>query len=95
MGDMGDDFRAWKQARIQKRADNRSGGAALLREHGVDFEDRNDGAHLLVSHEGRTIDFWPGTGRWIDRVPCINGRGVARLLRYIGKTVPPDSRVKP
>jgi hypothetical protein len=87
MADMGDDFRAWKQAKVEKRASNRLGGAALLTKHGIAFDTRNDGAHLLVRHEGRTIDFWPGTGRWIDRAhpfSCINGRGVFRLLKHMG-----------
>lgn len=88
MGDMGDDFRALRQASQEKRAGNRQTGADLLRSMGVSFEERNYGAHLLVHHEGRKIDFWPGTGRWIDRAhpfSCINGRGVKQLLKHIGK----------
>lgn len=79
MGDMGDDFRTWKQARIQKRADNRKNGAKYLADMGVSFEAKNDGAHLIVQHNGKTADYWPGTGKFKVREGKWD-RGVTNLM---------------
>jgi hypothetical protein len=89
MGDMGDEFRAMKDEGQQRRRDNRDDSAELLRERGIVFEARNNGAHLMVTHAGKTVDFWPGTGKWIDRVappnrPAPKGRGVFKLLKHLG-----------
>lgn len=82
MGDMGDDFRAWKQERVAKRASQRENGAKLLREAGIAFEEKNIGAHLIVSHAGKVIDYWPGTGKWKIRDGKL-GRGVFPLLKAL------------
>lgn len=88
MSDMGDDFRAMRQASQEKRAGNRLASTDILKSLGIEFKVSNSGTHLMVRHEGRTIDFWPGTGKWIDRAhpfSSITGRGVHRLLKHIGK----------
>lgn len=79
MGDMGDDFRAWKQARIEKRAANRDAGAKYLADMGILFTACNDGAHLIVTHMGKTADYWPGTGKFKVREGKW-GRGVTNLV---------------
>ena len=69
----------------QRRATNRERSCAMLRYLGVQFEAKNDGAHLIVRHEGQTVDFWPGTGKFIPRKPgSRHGRGVFNLLKYLG-----------
>ena len=88
MSDTGEVFKAMREASQEKRAFNRLRSADLLRSRGVEFKTSNYGSHLLVSHEGRVIDFWPGTGLWIDRshpFSAIKGRGVRRLLAHMGK----------
>jgi hypothetical protein len=52
----------------------------LLRDRDIPFVVKNGGAHIIVN--GR-IDFWPGTGLWIER-GGPRGRGVKDLLRHIG-----------
>lgn len=88
MSDMGEDFRAMREHGQQRRAANREDSPALLRQHGVTFDSRNNGAHLIVKHAGKTVDFWPGTGKWIDRFApsgrAPNGRGVFKLLKHLG-----------
>jgi hypothetical protein len=64
----------------QKTAHNRKASAEYLNRFGISFEERNGGAHLIVSHGPRTVDFWPGTGLWIVRVFCRHGRGVRNLV---------------
>lgn len=81
MSDMGDLYRAWRQAKQEKRASNRRESARILRENGVQFSSYNGGAHLVVfGPYQRTADFWPGTGKFIFRGGGKRGRGVRRLL---------------
>ncbi|MDN7481889.1 hypothetical protein QZM38_13750 [Burkholderia orbicola] len=70
----------------QRRARNREQSNLLLRENGYDFDERNGAAHLIVRTARGTIDFWPGTGKWITRFE-INGlqvedRGVFNLMKF-------------
>ena len=81
MGDMGDDFRAMKAHSQEKRARNREYGAKALREAGVPFESKNDGAHLIVKS---AINYWPGTGLWSERSGSAKGRGIKSLLKHVG-----------
>ena len=67
--------------------DARIDSARILREHDVGFVARNGGAHLWVRG---TVDFWPGTGKWIVRKTNEKGRGVFGLLRHLG--VPTKAR---
>lgn len=88
MGDMGDYWRdvtpALKERSQQKRASNRENGAARLTAAGIQFESKNDGAHLIVRTNDHVIDYWPGTGKWITRGRAPKtGRGIARLLKHI------------
>lgn len=66
-----------------KRASNRQSSAELLRARGIEFDERNNGAHFVVRHNGKTIQFWPGTGLWHDTTKpgqFYEGRGVRKLL---------------
>lgn len=68
----------------QRRADNRENSARILAENGVKFDVKNSGAHLVVMSEAITVDFWPGTGKWIVRKSGKTGRGVFNLLKLAG-----------
>lgn len=72
-----------KQQSIDRRASNRENSAQVLTDHGVSFDSRNDGAHLIVTHAGRVFDFWPGTGLFKDR-QGKQGRGVFGMLKALG-----------
>ena len=68
----------------EKTARNRESSARLLRDRGIAFTAHNRGAHLVVTHAGRTADFWPGTGKWIFRgMPGYEGRGVRNLVEKL------------
>lgn len=82
MGDMGDIFRAMNNHSKQKRASNRENSALYLEEHGIPFESKNKGAHLVVEGNTCFIDFWPGTGKWISR-DGVKGFGVRNLVKHI------------
>lgn len=83
---MSDDAVMWaeyREARQQKRADNRVRSTKILVEEGIEFESKNDGAHLIVTSDGDTYDFWPGTGKWKRRGTRLFLRGIKGLLKEI------------
>ena len=51
---------SWKVESEARRADNREKSAVILADRGIQFETKNMGAHLIVSHDGKVADFWPG-----------------------------------
>lgn len=85
MSEAAEIFPDMKAESQQRRANNRQRSCSMLRFLGVDFEVKNDGAHLIVRHEGKTVDFWPGTGKYIPRAPgSKHGRGVFNMLKLLG-----------
>ena len=73
-------FKALKQHSQERRANNRDQSARLLQEAGIEFQERNAGAHLVCHIHGTIYDFWPGTGLFINRTTQRRGRGVRHLL---------------
>lgn len=63
-----------------RRAANRDHGARRLDQAEVAYETKNDGAHLIVSHCGIVVDYWPGTGLWRVRSTGESQRGIGSLL---------------
>lgn len=86
---MGELFADWNRAKQAKRAANRVSSADYLRQRGVSFEERNNGAHLIVCCAAGEIDFWPGTGLWIARWSGERGRGVGKLSTKVVEKSPP------
>lgn len=72
-----------------KRAENREKSAEVLRSHGVKFESKNNGAHLIVAVGQQVADLWPGTGKWKIRGAAEFRRGVFKLLIALGVKVKP------
>lgn len=70
----------FRQESIERRATNREASIKLLTTYGVEFERKNGDVHLIVRHDGRVIDFWPSTGKFIERKNGRTGRGVFNLL---------------
>lgn len=67
-----------------KTAHNRASSASVLTEGGIIFDEKNNGAHLIVRHNHVIVDFWPGTGLWIARKNTRQrGRGVFNLIRFL------------
>lgn len=91
-GDMGELFNAARADGQLRRARNRATSAGVLRERGIPFEVKNEGAHLIVRYRDSVADLWPGTGKYRVRKPGGKGeryrRGVFNLLRDIGYKEP-------
>jgi len=83
MGDMGEVFREMTRYKKAKRKSNTCSSTKVLQDQGVDFESKNNGAHLIVRRLDKVIDFWPSTGIWIDRATKTKKRGVFELLKYL------------
>lgn len=81
--DMAFIWRAQKEASQQKRAENRENSASILKENGIEFTEHNLGAHLVVKASAKTVDFWPGTGKWIVRGGGKTSRGVYNLIKLL------------
>lgn len=97
MSEIGDDFKALREHSRAKKQANQKGSTDALESYGVAFTKHNGGVHLIVRHEGRTIDFWPSTGKWRERMDGTaegsflmtnaakrEGRGVFKLLKALG-----------
>lgn len=87
MGTIGDywrDSRERAEKQMEKQAHNRASSMHMLKKAGIGFE-RVDyaGKHLVVSHNGRTFDFWPGTGKWTERGTGKSSRGVRELIEEL------------
>lgn len=77
-------WRLYKQRSQEKRERNRNSSPAILKAEGISFEEKNNGVHLVVKHNGHTVDFWPGTGKWIKRgTNNVKGRGVRKLIEHL------------
>ena len=83
MSEIGDVFSALKDKNKKKKIDNAAKSKELLISHGVNFEEKNFGNHLIINHGGKVVGFWPSTGRYIAH-GGIKGRGVFNLLKLIG-----------
>lgn len=83
MSDCIEIFQAMNEASKDRRAHNREQSAQLLKEKGIQFDDCNRGAHLIVYGTNHMVDFWPGTGKWIVRKMDRSGRGVLNLIKAI------------
>lgn len=80
----------WNKAREEsqlRRLGNRNKSAGLLNEYGIRFIEKNGGAHLIIRHQRYTVDFWPGTGRYIFRPDGTAKFGVFNLLKDLGITL--------
>lgn len=91
MGDEGDYWRDVKpimlEASKKKRASNREYAQRELLCRGIPFEAKNNDAHLIVQGVNSTIDFWPGTGKYIVRADGKTGRGIRKVLRLCKKKI--------
>lgn len=83
--DMGEFWRGVKEQSQQKRATNREDSAQMLKAAGVEFQDHNLGAHLIVTAPNTLVDFWPGTGLWTPRSTKKSKRGVRSLIAFCRK----------
>ena len=80
MSDIGDDFKALREANSKKKKANLHYSTELLISKKIEFESKNYGVHLIVTGSDGLIDFWPSTGKFKVR-GGRTGRGVVNLIK--------------
>lgn len=83
MSENSDISQMWKDHKEysqNKRADNRIKAQETLAEHGINFQVKNFGAHLIVTGKDGVYDFWPGTGLYMLRNTSKKERGIFNLI---------------
>lgn len=83
MSEIGDAFKAIKERNKLKKLSNMEYSTELLKSLGIEFESKNNGVHLIVSHNGLIADFWPSTGKYSLRDGRYK-RGVKSLVSDLG-----------
>ena len=84
MGDVGEDYKALKERSKKKKLSNVEFSTMALIERGYYVDIKNNGVHLIVTWNDKTVDFWPSTGKWIVRGGKTS-RGVNRLMKELDK----------
>ena len=74
-------WREHKEAGQKKRRDNKKASTQVLIDKHIDFESKNFGVHIIVSNKNGFIDYWPSTGKFIQRFNNKSGRGINNLLK--------------
>lgn len=82
MGEMIENFKILKEIDKTERSSRREQAPAILKNHDIFFESKNNGAHFIVEGKNCLIDFWPGTGKWISR-KGKRGFGLVELIKFI------------
>jgi len=85
MSEIGETFKIIKEERRKKKESNINYSTKLILSKGYDVAIKNGGVHLIVKHNGITVDFWPSTGKWCDRKTGVYSRGVNRLIKFLDK----------
>ena len=79
MGDVGDDYRAFKEAKKelnQKRLVETMAEIELL---GLKYTSKNHGSHLIIGD----YNFWPSSGKFQNRKTSKMGQGFYNLLKKL------------
>jgi len=84
MSEIGDVFKAIKEKKKGKKLSNIEHSTMLLIDKGFDVDIRNNGVHLIVDWNDKTVDFWPSTGKWMVRGGKTS-RGVKGLIKELEK----------
>ena len=77
-------WRDYREARQEKKRENKKFSTDLLRRHNIPFKSYNGGVHLVIEGKAGPIDFWPSTGLFKHRCNGFKRRGIARLLHDLG-----------
>ena len=66
MGDMGDDFRAWREHKQKRKGISLQKNMDFLNSIEADYEVFNNGYQLnFILADGNTVSFYPSTNKWV------------------------------
>ncbi len=81
MSDIGEIFSFLKEENKKKKVLNHKNSIKILEGKGIYFTKLSE-YHYRVGE----YDFWPSTGKFLNRKTGTTGRGVFNLLKKLGKT---------
>jgi len=82
MARAGADWKTPSQRQKKKTALRRREYALeFLVRHAIEYVEMNGGDHLRCTRDGKTADYWPGSGR-VWSAEGADGRGLDYLLEY-------------
>ena len=79
MSEIGELFTALREQRRIKKLSNLEQSTNILKEKNINFVSRNNGIHLIVGN----FDFYPSTGKFINRISKKDGRGIFNLIKKL------------
>ena len=84
MGDVIDFYRDTKEIRLEasreRKERNLNYAKIYLTKNNIPYEVMSNGIHFVVDSR---IDFWPTTGKWIERKSKRKGRGITSLIDIV------------
>jgi hypothetical protein len=80
MSEIGEMWAAVKAQQREEKAVRRAESAAALERAGYSFSEHNNGLHLIIYRPYGTFDFWPSTGKWMQRGTKVKRHGLVHLL---------------
>lgn len=80
MSELGDIFNGWKEEKQKKRASNLVNSLELLNEHGIEPQ-KLSSSHFRIGE----FDFWPSTGKYLNRKTGRYSRGVRNLIKALSE----------
>ena len=78
--EMGEIYYAMRKAKQERKQANKANGTEKIKRSGYSFVTHNDGLHIVIENR---VDYWPSTGKFIDRQTKRKGRGILPLLKYL------------
>jgi len=79
MSEIGELFSSLKEERRIKKLSNLEQSTNTLKERNISFISKNNGIHLIVGN----FDFYPSTGKFINRITKKDGRGIFNLIKKL------------
>lgn len=76
--DLSEDYRAWNEAKRDKRSLNLESSIRILQTEGIAFKQLSD-THFRIGE----FDFWPSTGLFLNRKTKKRGRGIFSLVTKV------------
>tara|TARA_R110000868_G_scaffold104700_1_gene288608 strand:- start:2002 stop:2259 length:258 start_codon:yes stop_codon:yes gene_type:complete len=72
-------FSALREESRIKKLSNLEQSTNILKEKNINFVSKNNGIHLIVGN----FDFYPSTGKFINRITKKDGRGIFNLIKKL------------
>lgn len=85
MSDFGDTMKAFKESERERKRKKIIDAVDLLDSKKIEWTSNNGGVHIIITHGGYTVDFWPSNDRFRIRGMQVTMTGVDYMLIWIGE----------